>query len=189
MHAVCVRTHRWDGVGRSYAAIKRVFEEIMRVDPSWRARTVLDWGSGPGTAILAHAALEYAQDSHGGANANGMQGGADGESAKPAGSSESPSRCGKALPRLGSPLPHTATGWAHPGHICIVTGPTSSLPHWLIPRHICAGTGVSPPHRTGTGLTPATSAPGLGSPAAISEKGLPARAKACSMSRSRRRQR
>ena len=124
MRAVCVRTHRWDSVGRSYAAIKRVFEEILRVDPSWRARTVLDWGSGPGTAILAHAALEYAQDSDGGANANGMQGGADGESAKPAGSSESPSRCGKSSPkirlappaychRLGSPLPHLHCDWAH----------------------------------------------------------------------------
>ena len=147
MHAVCVRTHRWDGVGRSYAAIKRVFEEIMRVDPSWRARTVLDWGSGPGTAILAHAALEYAQDSHGGANANGMQGGADGESAKPEGSSESPSRCGKSLPRLGSPLPHTTTGWAHPCHICIVTGPTSSWPHSAHP----------PPHLHRDWGQPATS--------------------------------
>jgi hypothetical protein len=124
MRAVSVHTHRWDSVGRSYAAIKRVFEEILRVDPSWRARTVLDWGSGPGTAILAHAALEYAQDSDGGANANGMQGGADGESAKPAGSSDSPSRCGKSSPkirlappaychRLGSPRPHLHCDWAH----------------------------------------------------------------------------
>ena len=147
MRAVSVHTHRWDSVGRSYAAIKRVFEEILRVDPSWRARTVLDWGSGPGTAILAHAALEYAQDSDGGANANGMQGGADGESAKPEGSSESPSRCGKSLPRLGSPLPHTATGWAHPGHIFIVTGPTSSWPHSAHP----------PPHLHRDWGQPATS--------------------------------
>ena len=136
----------WDTVGRSYAAIKRVFEEILRVDPSWRARTVLDWGSGPGTAILAHSALEYAQDSHGGANANGMQGGADGESAKPEGSSERPSRCGNSLSRLGSPLPHTATGWAHPRPHLHCDWAHLSLAEPAHPFHICTGTGLTLPH-------------------------------------------
>ena len=56
----------------------------------------------------------------------------------------------------GAPLPHLHRDWAHPCHICTRT--RSPLPHlhrdWAHPCHICAG----------TGLTPATSVPGLGSP-------------------------
>jgi hypothetical protein len=46
-------------------------------------------------------------------------------------------------PGLGSPLPHPHRDWAHPPHLRW---------DWARPCHIC----------TGTVLTPATSAPGLG---------------------------
>ena len=52
-------------------------------------------------------------------------------------------------PGLGAPLPHLRRDWAHPCNICVGTGPA------LLRCHICTVWGP-------TGLTPPTSAPGLG---------------------------
>ena len=69
-------------------------------------------------------------------------------------------------PGLGSALPHLHRDWAHPAHIC--TGALGSAwAHlrcdWAHPAHTCTGTsGPSSPHLHGDcGLTPPTSAPGL----------------------------
>ncbi len=65
-------------------------------------------------------------------------------------------------PGLGSPMPHMQPGLGSP------------VPYlhreWAHPAHICAGSALD--INTGTGLTRATSAPGLGSPPGASAPGL-----------------
>jgi hypothetical protein len=60
----------------------------------------------------------------------------------------------------------SGAAWAHPCHICTGTRPDDA-------GHICAGTGAHPCHIcAGTGPTPATSAPGPGSPLPTAASGL-----------------